>query len=57
MNFKEIDTEPSRGKMMDFDYYEEYLSNMSNKIMEVLRKYYYDSVKKKNLHIQLTFAH
>ena len=48
MNFEKIDTEPSKGKMMDSDYYEEYLRNMSNKIMEVLRKYYYDSVKKNN---------
>ena len=33
VNFEEIDTEPSAEKMMDFDYCEEYLRSISNKIL------------------------
>ena len=29
MNFEEMDTEPSTGKMMDFHYCEEYLRSIS----------------------------
>ena len=31
VNFYEMDTEPSTGKMMDFDYCEEYLKSIWNK--------------------------
>ena len=33
VNFEEMDTERSTGKMMDFDYCEEYLRSISNKIL------------------------
>ena len=33
VNFEQIDTEPSGKKMMDFDYCEEYLRSISNKIL------------------------
>ena len=33
MNFEEMDTEPSTGKLMDFDYFEEYLTSIPNKIL------------------------
>ena len=33
VNFEEIDTKRSTGKMMDFGYCEEYLRSISNKIL------------------------
>ena len=33
VNFEEMDTEHSTGKMMDFDYCEEYLKSILNKIL------------------------
>ena len=33
VNFEEMDTESSTGKMMDFDYCKEYLRIISNKIL------------------------
>ena len=49
MNFEEMDTELSTGKMMDFDYCEEYLRSISNKIL--LWQCY-----EKQILIQLSFA-
>ena len=33
MNFEEMDSEPSSGKIIAFDYCEEFLESMSNKIL------------------------
>ena len=33
VNFEEMDTERSTGEIMDFDYCEEYLRSLSNKIL------------------------
>ena len=33
MNFEEMDSEPSSGKIMGSDYCEEYLKSISNKIL------------------------